>query len=157
MTASLQVAAQGLVVKNFYHAERDFTANSGSTLVLDHNNGDPCALIKVRTMQKGLTFDAGRLFPIEKTEEQGGAHPLDIYVWVQSGATIGKAMNSIAAAHRQILLALPRAITAWYVGAARTSTLGTVVWRTAAADYPPAATPAWAYALPFSSYPKKRE
>jgi len=86
LAASMQVAAQGLVVKNFYHAERDFTANSGSTLILDHNNGDPCALIKVRTMQKGLTFDAGRLFPIEKTEEQGGTHPLDIYVWVQSGA-----------------------------------------------------------------------
>ena len=79
-------AAQNLIVKKFYHAERDFTANSGSTLVLDHNNGDPCALIKVRTMQRGFTFDAGRLFPIEKTEEQGGAHPLDIYVWVQSGA-----------------------------------------------------------------------
>ena len=79
-------AAQSLIVKKFYHAERDFTANSGSTLVLDHNNGDPCALIKVRTNERGFTFDAGRLFPIEKTEEQGGAHPLDIYVWVQSGA-----------------------------------------------------------------------
>ncbi len=85
LAASLQVAAQGLVVKNFYHAERDFTANSGRNLIKDQND-EPCALIKVRTMQKGLTFDAGRLFPIEKTEEQGGDHPLDIYVWVQSGA-----------------------------------------------------------------------
>lgn len=85
MAASLQVAAQGLVVKNFYHAERDFTANSGRNLIKDQND-EPCALIKVRTMQKGLTFDAGRLFPIEKTEEQGGDHPLDIYVWVQNGA-----------------------------------------------------------------------
>ena len=84
LTASLQVAAQGLVVKNFYHDERDFTANSGRNLIKDQND-EPCALIKVRTMQKGLTFDAGRLFPIEKTEEQGGDHPLDIYVWVQNG------------------------------------------------------------------------
>ena len=79
-------AAQSLIVKKFYHAERDFTANSGSTLVLDHNNGDPCALIKVRTNERGFTFDAGRLLPIEKTEEQNSTHPLEIYVWVQSGA-----------------------------------------------------------------------
>ena len=84
LAASLQVAAQGLVVKNFYHDERDFTANSGRNLIKDQND-EPCALIKVRTMQKGLTFDAGRLFPVEKTEEQGGDHPLDIYVWVQNG------------------------------------------------------------------------
>ena len=79
-------AAQNLIVKKFYHAERDFTANSGSTCILDHNNGDPCALIKVRTNEHGFTFDAGRLLPIEKTEEQNYAHPLEIYVWVQSGA-----------------------------------------------------------------------
>ena len=109
MAASLQVAAQGLVVKNFYHAERDFTANSGRNLIKDQND-EPCALIKVRTMQKGLTFDAGRLFPIEKTEEQGRAHPLDIYVWVQSGAMIGTV--AIALPLRQILQGHLRARTA---------------------------------------------
>lgn len=83
--AAVNAAAQGLVVKNFYLAERDFTANSGSTLVPDVND-EPCALIKVRTNEKGFTFDAGRLLPVEKTEEQRPSHPLEIYVWVQSGA-----------------------------------------------------------------------
>ena len=45
-------AAQNLIVKNFYHAERDFTANRGSTCILDQND-EPCALIKVRTSQRG--------------------------------------------------------------------------------------------------------
>ncbi len=78
-------AAQGLVVKKFYHAERDFTANSGSTRILDQNE-EPCALIKVRTNERGFWFDSGRLLPIEKTEEQTQRHPGEIYVWVQSGA-----------------------------------------------------------------------
>ena len=78
-------AAQNLIVKKFYHAERDFTANSGSTLVLDANE-EPCALIKVRTNESGFWFDSGRLLPIEKTEEQTQKHPGEIYVWVQSGA-----------------------------------------------------------------------
>ena len=85
LLATVQMAAQGLVVKQFYHAERDFTANSGSTIVLDANE-QPCALIKVRTNEHGFTFDSGRLLPIEKTEEQTQSHPLEIYVWVQSGA-----------------------------------------------------------------------
>jgi len=78
-------AAQNLIIKKFYHAERDFTANSGSTLVLDANE-EPCALIKVRTNESGFWFDSGRLLPIEKTEEQNPKHPGEIYVWVQSGA-----------------------------------------------------------------------
>ena len=78
-------AAQNLIIKKFYHAERDFTANSGSTLVLDANE-EPCALIKVRTNESGFWFDSGRLLPIEKTEEQTQKHPGEIYVWVQSGA-----------------------------------------------------------------------
>ena len=59
LLATVQMAAQGLVVKQFYHAERDFTANSGSTIVLDANE-QPCALIKVRTNEHGFTFDSGR-------------------------------------------------------------------------------------------------
>lgn len=78
-------AAQNLIIKKFYHAERDFTANSGSTLILDANE-EPCALIKVRTNESGFWFDSGRLLPIEKTEEQTQKHPGEIYVWVQSGA-----------------------------------------------------------------------
>lgn len=77
-------AQNNLVVKEFKYVERDFTANSGSTIVLDVND-EPCALIKVRTDQHGFTFDPGRLFPVEKTEEQCSSHPLEIYVWVQSG------------------------------------------------------------------------
>ena len=83
---TIQVAAQELVVRKFYLDERDFTANRGSTCILDHANNEPCALIKVRTNEHGFTFDAGQLLPIEKTEEQTPAHPLEIYVWVQSGA-----------------------------------------------------------------------
>ncbi|MBR0202722.1 MAG: SUMF1/EgtB/PvdO family nonheme iron enzyme [Bacteroidaceae bacterium] len=82
--ASVNVAGQNLVVKKFFHAERDGTANRGSTCIMDQND-EPCALIKVRTNQRGFTFDAGQLLPIEKTEEQTSAHPLEIYVWVQSG------------------------------------------------------------------------
>lgn len=82
--ASMNVAGQNLVVKKFFHAERDGTANRGSTCIMDQND-EPCALIKVRTNQRGFTFDAGQLLPIEKTEEQTSAHPLEIYVWVQSG------------------------------------------------------------------------
>lgn len=85
LAAPLQPAAQNLVVKKFYHAERDFTANRGSTLVLDANE-EPCALIKVRTNEHGFWFDSGSLLPIEKTEEQTQRHPGEIYVWVQSGA-----------------------------------------------------------------------
>ncbi len=88
-------AAQGLVVKKFYHAERDFTANSGSTRILDQNE-EPCALIKVRTNERGFTFDAGRLLPIEKTEEQTQIHPLEIYVWVQSG------VKRLSIGHKQL-------------------------------------------------------
>jgi len=86
LVATIQVAAQELVVRKFYLDERDFTANRGSTCILDHANNEPCALIKVRTNEHGFTFDAGQLLPIEKTEEQTPAHPLEIYVWVQSGA-----------------------------------------------------------------------
>lgn len=60
--AAVNAAAQGLVVKQFYHNERDFTANSGSTRILDQND-EPCALIKVRTMQKGFTFIQPPAFP----------------------------------------------------------------------------------------------
>lgn len=82
---AMQVSAQGLEVKNFYHDERDGTANRGSTRILDSNE-EPCALIKVRTMKHGFKFDSGLLLPVKKTEEQTSAHPLEIYVWVQSGA-----------------------------------------------------------------------
>jgi len=81
-----ELIGQNLVIKRFYHAERDFTANSGSTCILDQN-GEPCALIKIRPdkAQRGFTFDPGRLFSIEKTEEQCESHPMEIYVWVQNG------------------------------------------------------------------------
>ena len=85
LLATVQMAAQGLVVKQFYHAERDFTANSGSTIVLDRANREPCALIKVRTMEKGFVFQTSKLLPIVKIEEQTKSHPMEIYVWVQSG------------------------------------------------------------------------
>ena len=63
LVATIQVAAQELVVRKFYLDERDFTANRGSTCILDHANNEPCALIKVRTNEHGFTFDAGQLLP----------------------------------------------------------------------------------------------
>ncbi|MCR5820971.1 MAG: PEGA domain-containing protein [Bacteroidaceae bacterium] len=84
IAASPYAVGQELAVKKFYHDERDGTANRGSTRILDQNE-EPCALIKVRTNQRGFTFDAGQLLPIEKTEEQTQAHPLEIYVWLQNG------------------------------------------------------------------------
>ena len=84
LASAFEMAGQNLAVKKFYHDERDFTANSGSTRILDQNE-EPCALIKVRTMQRGFTFDVGRLFPILKTEEQGGSRPVDIYMRVKWG------------------------------------------------------------------------
>lgn len=45
--------AQELSVKSFYIAETDLTANTPGTMVEDQN-GNVCALIKVRLRRKGL-------------------------------------------------------------------------------------------------------
>lgn len=66
-------------VKSFYLAETDLTANTPGTIVNDQN-GDICALIKVETTQKGFTFDVGILGVTSIVEK-----PAEIWVYVPFG------------------------------------------------------------------------
>ncbi len=72
-------AAQKMSVAEFYLDETDLTANTEGTIVYDLN-GEKCALIKIETTQKGLTFDGGSL-GITKTED----HPGEIWLYVPYG------------------------------------------------------------------------
>lgn len=54
------VNAQSMSVSSFILDESDLTANLQGTTVLDQN-GEKCALIKIVTTAKGLTFDVGVL------------------------------------------------------------------------------------------------
>ena len=53
-------AAQNMSVSSFRLDESDLTANLQGTMVLDQN-GEKCALIKIRTTQSGFSFDVGSL------------------------------------------------------------------------------------------------
>lgn len=76
--------AQNISVKEFYCAENDLTARTHGTSVEDQN-GYLCALIKVRTTEKGLwTFDVGML-GVTKIEMQNAAHAAEIWVYVPFG------------------------------------------------------------------------
>lgn len=87
MLAFIAVAhAQHIAVKDFYYVENDLTARTQGTRVEDQN-GYLCALIKVRTTEKGLwAFDVGML-GVTKTEMQNAAHPAEIWVYVPFGVT----------------------------------------------------------------------
>ena len=67
-------------VKDFYLNEFDNTANTHGTIVYDENNGEKCALIKIRTNVEGFSFNAGFL-GIAKTEQKIG----EIWVYVPQG------------------------------------------------------------------------
>ena len=57
----LALDAQNITVADFYYAENDLTARTYGTSEEDQN-GNLCALIKVRTTEKGLwAFDVGML------------------------------------------------------------------------------------------------
>lgn len=71
--------AQGITVQSFVLAEKDFTANTQGTMVLDYN-GDACALIKVETNEKDFVFDGGLLGIISVVEQSD-----EIWVYVPSG------------------------------------------------------------------------
>ena len=73
--------AQDISVSAFYYDEKDLTANHAGTIVEDQN-GDKCALIRVQTTQKGFHFDVGSL-GVQKIEDQG--HPGEIWVYVPQG------------------------------------------------------------------------
>ena len=71
--------AQELSVQSFMLAETDLTANTPGTMVQDQN-GNVCALIKVETTQKGFTFDVGVLGVMSVVEK-----PAEIWVYVPFG------------------------------------------------------------------------
>lgn len=73
------VHAQELAVQSFVLAETDLTANTLGTMVQDQN-GNVCALIKVETTQKGFTFDVGVLGVTSVVEQPG-----EIWVYVPFG------------------------------------------------------------------------
>lgn len=78
--------AQHIAVKDFYYAENDLTARTHGTSVEDQN-GNLCALIKVRTTEKGMwTFDVGML-GVTKTEMQNEKHSAEIWVYVPFSVT----------------------------------------------------------------------
>ena len=82
----LLTQAQNISVADFYYAENDITARTYGTSVEDQN-GYQCALIKIRTTEKGLwTFDVGML-GVKKTEMQNEAHAAEIWVYVPFGVT----------------------------------------------------------------------
>ena len=72
--------AQKISVSRFYLAESDLTAQNRSTM-LEDQNGDKCALIRVQTTQKGFTFDVGSA-GIQKIDDN---HAGEIWVYVPFG------------------------------------------------------------------------
>lgn len=81
-TTFLQVAtAQDNTIKvvDFYLNEQDISANTHGNIVYDQN-GEKCALIKIRTNQRGFSFDVGML-GITKTVQKTG----EIWVYVPEG------------------------------------------------------------------------
>ena len=84
------VQAQSLSVQSFRMDEKDLTANTAGTIVMDQN-GQKCALIKVETTQQGFSFDAGSL-GVVKTEQKVG----EIWVYVPEG------VKRLAISHQQL-------------------------------------------------------
>lgn len=75
----LHVSAQDISIMDFRLDEMDLSAN-GRNALLDQN-GDKCALIRVQTPVKGLTFDVGSLGVMSIDPEHVG----ETWVWVPSG------------------------------------------------------------------------
>ena len=72
--------AQKISVSQFYLAESDLTAQNRNTIVEDQN-GDKCALIRIQTTQKGFSFDVGSA-GVQKVDEN---HDGEIWVYVPFG------------------------------------------------------------------------
>lgn len=70
--------AQQIAVKSFRYLENDLDARVNFPLI--DQNGDPCAIIKVVTTQKGFLFDGG-MTSIVKTVDK----PAEIWVYVPWG------------------------------------------------------------------------
>lgn len=74
-------AQEKMSVSEFYMDENDLTANQEGTIILDQN-GNKCALIKIKTTEKGFSFDNGSL-GIPKVDENPTA---EIWVYLPSGS-----------------------------------------------------------------------
>lgn len=66
-------------VTSFELAENDNTANLSGTIVYDQN-GDPCALIRVQTIQTGLSWDFGQMTPMQILQKSG-----EVWIYVPYG------------------------------------------------------------------------
>jgi len=75
----LSLSAQNISVKSFYSAPDDMSARVTAPII--DQNGDKCALIKIKTTQMGLTFE-GDMMGIEKTVQKVA----EVWVYVPFGA-----------------------------------------------------------------------
>lgn len=75
----LYASAQEMSIEDFYLAETDLTANTPGTMMNDQND-NLCALIKIETIHDGFTFDVGTL-GVRDTRRVGG----ELWVYVPYG------------------------------------------------------------------------
>lgn len=81
-----QAQNRNISVEKFYYAEKDLTARTYGTSVEDQN-GNLCALIKVKTTERGnWAFDVGML-GVRRVVDQNADHPAEIWVYVPFGVT----------------------------------------------------------------------
>lgn len=76
---SARASAQNIYVESFRLDEKDLTANQQGTIVLDQN-GEKCALIKIRTTQQNFSFDVGSLGVMDTQQKVG-----EIWLYVPHG------------------------------------------------------------------------
>lgn len=86
---ALELSAQNINVKSFHSAPDDMTARV--TAPVTDQNGDKCALIKIKTTQTGFAFE-GDMMGIEKTVQKVA----EIWVYVPFGA------KKISIAHQNL-------------------------------------------------------
>ena len=80
-----------IAVSDFALAPKDLTAIQQGTMLADQN-GEKCAIIKVKTTEKGFTFDIGSL-AVQKVDYN---HTAEIWVYIPHGA------KKITIAHPQL-------------------------------------------------------
>ena len=87
----LMMGQSKMSVSDFYMDINDQTANLQGTMVHDQN-GDKCALIKVKTTEKGFSFDTGSLGVIKSDEN----HTAEVWLYIPHGA------RKITIAHKDL-------------------------------------------------------
>ncbi len=88
---SAAMSGQQMTITDFELNLHDQTASNEDTKVID-DNGNPCALLKIETLQKGFTIDGGSV-GIAKVEEN---HAGEIWVYVPAN------LRRITIAHNQL-------------------------------------------------------